>query len=505
MSGRELRERALKPGRIARAAFRVAVLAGMMALAACGASRPTSALITAPTLSITPSAATVSVGGRSVAFAASLDGAGASVIWEVNGVTGGDPTSGTISASGQYTSPAMMPTSPTVEVTAVDSTDPSVSASAALTLVPPATSVTVVVSPSSALVLAGSGTQVFTATVSNASNAAVTWQVNGLTGGNATLGTISASGLYTAPATPPAQSTLTITAVSVEDPTQSGSAAATVVTSTTMPPLISGTPPTTASAGNAYTFTPTASSPRGGTLTFSITNQPSWATFSTTTGRLSGTPAATDAGIDSGIVVSVNDGTLTASLPPFSITVTAAPPPPPTISGTPATSVVAGHAYTFTPSAASPRGAALTFSIANGPSWASFNTSTGHLSGTPAAANVGTYANVSISVSDGTGSATLAPFTITVQPGTTGSATLAWTSPTTRTDGSALTNLAGFNIYYGTSPGSYPNKIAVANPGLTTFVVTNLLGGSTYFFVATAYDSTGAESAYSNIGSKTIP
>jgi len=78
------------------------------------------------------------------------------------------------------------------------------------------------------------------------------------------------------------------------------------------------------------------------------------------------------------------------------------PAAPPTISGTPPANVVAGQAYSFAPSASDPGGNALTFSIVNRPSWATFSTTTGQLTGTPTAANVGSYANITISVSDGT-------------------------------------------------------------------------------------------------------
>jgi hypothetical protein len=175
----------------------------------------------------------------------------------------------------------------------------------------------------------------------------------------------------------------------------------------------------------------------------------------------------------------------------------------PTISGAPTTAVQAGQGYTFSPTAASPHGAPLVFSISYTPTWASFNTSTGQLSGTPSMTDIGTFANISISVTDGTATASLAAFTITVQAGTTGSATLSWTVPTTRTDGTPLTTLAGFRIYYGPAAGNYPNTISVPNPGITTYVVDNLSSG-TYYFVATAYDSNGLESDYSPPASKTI-
>jgi hypothetical protein len=89
-------------------------------------------------------------------------------------------------------------------------------------------------------------------------------------------------------------------------------------------------------------------------------------------------------------------------------------------------------------------------------------------------------------------------------PQTTGSATLTWTAPTLRTDGTPLTNIAGFRIYYGTSGASYPNMVPVAND-LTTYTVTNLTSGTTYYFVATVLDANGVESSYTNPVSKTIP
>ena len=72
----------------------------------------------------------------------------------------------------------------------------------------------------------------------------------------------------------------------------------------------------------------------------------------------------------------------------------------PTITGSPATSVTAGTAYSFTPVGSDPDGNSLTYSIVNRPSWATFNASTGRLSGTPQAAHVGTSARITISVTN---------------------------------------------------------------------------------------------------------
>ena len=84
-------------------------------------------------------------------------------------------------------------------------------------------------SPSTGSLQAGSGTtETLTATVGNTVNTQVNWQVDTVTGGNATVGTISTSGVYTVPATVPSPATVTITAVSVADPTRSGSATITI-------------------------------------------------------------------------------------------------------------------------------------------------------------------------------------------------------------------------------------------------------------------------------------
>jgi hypothetical protein len=276
-------------------------------------------------------------------------------------------------------------------------------------------------------------------------------------------------------------------------------------TATNSPPTISGTPATTATQGQAYSFTPTANDANGDTLTFSITGRPTWASFDNATGRLSGTPAASNVGTSGTITISVSDGRQSASLAPFSITVNATAPAnrAPLISGTPATQVTTGSLYSFTPTASDPDGNALTFSISNQPGWASFNSTTGRLSGTPTAADVGTYANIAIRVSDGQATTSLPSFGITVVAVATGSATLSWTPPTQNTDGSPLTNLAGYRIYWGRSQGSYTSSATLNNPGLTSYFVDQLTPG-TWYFVATALNSQGAESSFSNAASKAI-
>ena len=279
-------------------------------------------------------------------------------------------------------------------------------------------------------------------------------------------------------------------------------ACATSSSTTNRAPSISGTPATSVATGQAYSFTPAASDPDGNTLTFAIVNRPAWASFSTSTGRLNGTPPSSAVGEYIEIRISVSDGQASASLAPFSITVLQGNRAP-TISGSPPTSAREGQAYAFTPAAADADGDPLSFSVTNRPAWATFNAANGTLTGTPGVGTVGTYSSITIRVSDGVATTALPAFSITVQQAAMGSATLSWQAPTTRTDGSPLTNLAGYRIRYGTSSGNYPNLVGIPNGGLTSAVIENL-PPSTYYFVVSAYDTTGAESDNSSPVSKTI-
>lgn len=268
-------------------------------------------------------------------------------------------------------------------------------------------------------------------------------------------------------------------------------------------PTISGTPSSSVTAGQAYSFRPTAADADNDTLGFSIQNRPTWATFSSVTGQLSGTPSTTNVGTYSNIVISVSDGKTSTALAPFAVTVASAPNRAPTISGTPPTSVNVGSAFAFRPTASDADGNTLTFAISNRPAWATFNAATGQLSGTPTATSAGTYSNIVISVSDGAASAALAPFAISVVDVSNGAATLTWTPPTTNTDGSTLTTLAGYRIAYGTSAATLTQTIQLANAGMSSYVVENLSPG-TYYFAVRAYTSGGAESANSNVVSKIV-
>lgn len=86
----------------------------------------------------------------------------------------------------------------------------------------------------------------------------------------------------------------------------------------------------------------------------------------------------------------------------------------------------------------------------------------------------------------------------------TGNATLSWSAPSENTNGSALTDLGGFKISYGTEPTQLTNSIALTNPGLLTYVLTELPIGTTYYFTVSAVTTAGVESAPSHTVSTTI-
>ena len=175
----------------------------------------------------------------------------------------------------------------------------------------------------------------------------------------------------------------------------------------------------------------------------------------------------------------------------------------PSISGTPPGSNKVGEMYSFTPTASDPDGDSLTFNIQNKPTWADFDASNGKISGIPTLGDVGVYASISVSVSDGAASTSLPQFAVSVDQIGTASINLTWSAPTLNDDGTPLVDLAGYKIYYGKSSGSYTDQIRIDNPGLTSYVVSDLTP-DTYYFAATAFNSSGFESRFSDESVKTV-
>jgi serine protease len=207
------------------------------------------AAITPPppvSVTVAPTTATVQADTGTQTFTATVTNTqNTAVTWDVNGVVGGNSTVGTISTLGVYSAPLNVPSPATVTVKATSTDDTTRSGSATVTITaPPPVSVTV--SPTSASVPASGGTQTFTATVTNTTNTAVTWSVNGKAGGDATVGTISAFGVYTAPAAVPSPATVTVTATSARDTTKSADVQVTVTAAGTTP---SASTPSSSSGG----------------------------------------------------------------------------------------------------------------------------------------------------------------------------------------------------------------------------------------------------------------
>jgi hypothetical protein len=170
-------------------------------------------------VSVTPGSASVSL-NASQQFTATVQNSGAqNVSWSVNGVPGGNSTAGSITSAGLYIAPANLPSPATVTVEAASTVTPSAFGTATVTVVAPQPPAAVSVSPTQATVQIGRQLR-FTA------NQAVTWEVNGILGGNRTVGTISTTGLYTAPNS---TGSVVVTAVSKASPSASASAAVSIV------------------------------------------------------------------------------------------------------------------------------------------------------------------------------------------------------------------------------------------------------------------------------------
>ena len=177
----------------------------------------------------------------------------------------------------------------------------------------------------------------------------------------------------------------------------------------------------------------------------------------------------------------------------------------PSISGSPATTANVGKAYAFRPTASDPDGNKLTYKIARKPGWATFSSSTGSLTGTPSSSRIGSYANIVISVSDGSATKSLPAFSIKVVQATSTSSpvTLSWARPTQNVDGTQLNNLVGYRIHYGKVSGQYDYSVSIGSANITSATIENLAPARWYFAV-TSVASSGAQSDFSAQLSKVV-
>jgi hypothetical protein len=232
-------------------------------MVACSGSTPKNVILQpAISAAISPTSSTLPAGGTQSFSATVQNATDTNVTWYVNQVNGGSSATGIITSTGLYTAPSVQ-SQTTFTVTTVADADTSISASASVTVTP---LVNVTLNPHNAAVET-SHTLQFSVTVVNTPNTAVTWQVNGVTGGNSTVGTINANGLYTAPNTVPAPPKVTVTAISVADPTKSDSASVTI----SVTPVLTVNPPQAiVVVGNQQPFTATISGPSNQSVNWSL-------------------------------------------------------------------------------------------------------------------------------------------------------------------------------------------------------------------------------------------
>jgi Putative Ig domain len=169
-------------------------------------------------------------------------------------------------------------------------------------------------------------------------------------------------------------------------------------------------------------------------------------------------------------------------------------------------SATVGTKYSFQPTVSS-SSAVVTFAISGQPPWIAFDRNTGALSGTPVAKDEGTTGHIVITASNGSYSTSMTPFTIRVNPATApsavASAVLSWAAPTENADGTPITDLAGYRIFYGTNPTELTKSVDVAGARSTTYVIKGLDSG-TYYFSIVAYNSIGLGSHYSSLASTVL-
>jgi hypothetical protein len=166
-----------------------------------------------------------------------------------------------------------------------------------------------------------------------------------------------------------------------------------------------------------------------------------------------------------------------------------------------------GSSYTYQPSASDPEGDALRFTAENLPSWASIDSTTGRISGTPGPDDAGAYESIVITVADATRSTETSPFTINVIAGdanaSTGVASLRWEPPATKVDGSPLDDLAGYRILYGRRSDDLDRSVYIDDPSATGFEFSTLSPGLWYFAVV-GVNAAGLEGPPTIVATKSI-
>ena len=164
-----------------------------------------------------------------------------------------------------------------------------------------------------------------------------------------------------------------------------------------------------------------------------------------------------------------------------------------------------GAAFDYQPVAQDPESDTLRFTAVNLPTWASLDSTSGRIRGTPGPTDAGVYESISVTVADATHQVVTAPFSITVNPALEGSgvASLQWETPPSKVDGEPLDDLAGYRILYGRSSSDLDHSVMIADPAATSYQFSTLTSGIWYFAVV-AVSSNGLEGPPTTLASKSI-
>ena len=166
-----------------------------------------------------------------------------------------------------------------------------------------------------------------------------------------------------------------------------------------------------------------------------------------------------------------------------------------------------GNSYVYLPRASDPDGDDLRFSATNLPPWASLDSATGRISGTPRADDVGVHESIALTVADAAHSVVTTPFSITVlaesEAAPAGVASLSWERPPSKMDGSPLDDLAGYRILYGRDSSDLDESVLIDDPATTSFEFASLEPGIWYFAVV-AVNAGGLEGPATTVAPKSI-
>jgi hypothetical protein len=406
----------------------------------------------APTIALTASPSTVISGGSaSLTWSASH----ASACTASGGWSGAEPLSGTQSTGALKASSTF-----TLSCTGPGGT---ANQSATVSVTQPAPSVSLAAGPST-VTSGNAATLTWSSTNATACTASGAWSGTQATAGSASTGALTSNSTYT---------------LTCSGSGGSASQSVTVTVTTPAPTVTLTASPSTVKSGAAST------------LTWSSTNAAQcaasggWSGSEATSGSQS-TPSLT-AATQFTLTCTGSGGSAAQSV---TISVSA-PTPTVSISANP-TSISSGSSSTL--------------------SWSSTNatscTASGGWSGTLATSGSQSTGALSASTTyglscTGPGGSASQSATVSVTPATTGSATLTWAAPTVNTNGTSVTPLVGYTIYYGTTEGALTQSTVVSGASTLTDTITGLTPGTWYFAVA-ADAADGTQSAMSEIGSKTI-